>query len=90
MNHDHAETIALQAIAHIIGDEWLQKSFLAQSGMDEGLLRERLKDIELHCAALDFLMQRDDWLTVFAESLDLPPEQITRARQALAPLDIYG
>ena len=90
MNRDAAETIALQAIAHIISDEWLQNAFLNQSGLDEASLRARIQELDVHCAALDFLMQNDEWLLKFAESLDLNPEFIARARHELAPLEIYG
>lgn len=90
MNRDAAETIAFQAIAHIIADEDLQNAFLNQSGLDEANLRARIRELDVHCAALDFLMQRDDWLLSFAEELDMAPEFIARARHTLAPLDIYG
>lgn len=90
MNRDAAETIALQAIAHIISDEQLQNVFLNLSGLDEASLRARIQELDVHCAALDFLMQSDEWLLNFAESLDLNPETIARARHILSPLEIYG
>lgn len=89
MNIEAAEVIAIQAITHIVKDEFLLRSFIAQSGIDEGVIKERLLDRELQSAALDFLLQRDDWLESFASEVEVQPDVLVKARYSLSPFSTF-
>lgn len=78
-----AETLALLALAHVVGDEALLPRFLALSGVGTDELRDRAQDPVLLGAVLDFLLAHEPDLVAFAAAQDLPPTAIARARRAL-------
>jgi len=77
------ETLALLALAHVVGDEALLPRFLALSGCASDELRERAQDPVLLGAVLDFLLAHEPDLIAFADAQNLPPPAIARARRAL-------
>lgn len=78
-----AETLGLQALAHIIGDPALGPRLLATTGLDASTLRTRAGDPQLLGATLTFLEQNEPDLIACAEALDLKPEQLVAARHIL-------
>lgn len=78
-----AATVALQAVAHIAGDEALLARFLALSGCDLDTLRQRLDDPPLLGAVLEFLLQNEADLLAFCESANLSPTTVMQTRQQL-------
>ena len=80
---DRAETIALQALAHIAGSEDLRGVFLGSSGLAPEDLRARATDPELLGAVLDFLLMDDAWVIDFCDANGLRYEEPAAARMAL-------
>lgn len=87
MNRERAETLALQAVSFLAGDEDRLDRFLLLSGMDGNDLRERIADAAFLGGVLDHILAHEPDLIEFAEAVDLPPEQVARARAALPGLN---
>ena len=83
MQRDDAETVALQALAWLAGNEALLPVFLGSTGASLADLRERAAEPEFMGAVLDFLMMDDAWVAAFCAASGLPPERPATARQAL-------
>lgn len=83
MTPEEATTLALDAIAHMVGEDGLLAVFCGASGLDPIDLRDRLDDPDLLAAALDFLLLDDAWVRGFASAAGCPPERVTAARAAL-------
>ena len=83
-----AETLALLALAHVVGDEALLPRFLALSGIASDELRDRAQDPALLGAVLDFLLAHEPDLVAFAEVQNLPPTAIAHARHKLPGGDV--
>lgn len=80
---DAAETLALQALAWIAGQDDLLGAFLGASGMSEGDLKKSAGSPEVLGAVLDFLMLDDAWVIGFCDTIHLPYDRVAMARAAL-------
>ena len=78
-----AETIALQALAWLAGNEELLPVFMGASGIGGDDLRERAADAEFLASVLDFILMDDAWVTGFCDAQGLPYEALIAVRQAL-------
>ena len=83
MSQDSAETVALQALAWLVGDEDLLPVFLGATGSSEADLRARATDPEFLISVLDFLTMDDAWVMRFCQDHDLAYETPMQARFAL-------
>lgn len=83
MKDDEAQTIALQALAWIAGNDDLFPAFLAATGASFDALRTRAADPLFLAAVLDFLLQEDPWVLDFCQAMALPPASLQSARTAL-------
>lgn len=83
MQQDSAETIALQALAWLAGDDGLLPVFLGATGASEADLRARVSEPEFLGAVLDFLMMDDAWVVAFCDAEGLRYETPMLARAAL-------
>ena len=83
MTSDHAETIAVQALAWLAGNEELLPIFMGSSGLSADDFRTRAQEPEFLGAVLDFLMMDDAWLTAFCDSQGLGYTVPMQARAAL-------
>jgi len=79
-----AETIALQALAHIAGDADLGPRFLDLTGLDVATLRARAGERDVLAAALAFLAGHEPSLVAAAHALGVRPEVLARAQATLA------
>jgi hypothetical protein len=80
---ERSQTIALNALAYLAGDEdWLDH-FLSATGMDLGNLKAGAGDIGFLAGLMDYFLQNEALLLAFAASEELAPETIARARQYL-------
>lgn len=83
MRQGEAETVALQALAWLAGQDELLPVFLGATGATLADLRDRAGDPELLAAVLDFLLMDDAWVAGFAASAGLAPGLPAAARAAL-------
>ncbi|MBD3765687.1 MAG: DUF3572 domain-containing protein [Rhodobacterales bacterium] len=83
MTRDEAETLALQALAWMAGQEGLLAAFLAETGADVAALAAGAHRPEVLAGVLDFLLADDARVTGFARDAGLPPDRPLRARAAL-------
>jgi hypothetical protein len=88
MTRDEAETVALQALGWLAGNEELLPVFLGSTGAGAADLRSRAADPEFLASVLDFLAMDDAWIGAFCAQAQMPPEAPMRARQALPGGDL--
>ncbi|WP_372571408.1 DUF3572 domain-containing protein [Ruegeria jejuensis] len=79
-----AETLALRALAWLVGNDELLPVFLGSTGADEAQLRENAGDPDFLLSVLDFLMMDDAWIVAFCDACAVPYDQPMQARAALA------
>ncbi|WP_050663257.1 DUF3572 domain-containing protein [Roseovarius tolerans] len=83
MQQESAETIALQALGWLAGNEELLPVFLGATGASEADLRARATEPEFLGSVLDFLMMDDAWVVAFCDGQGLSYETPMMARVAL-------
>ena len=83
LSADAAETLALQALAWLVGNDDLLPVFLGATGAGQDELRERAAEPEFLGAVLDFLMMDDAWVTGFCDAVGLPYDHPMQARAVL-------
>ncbi|MFN3233642.1 MAG: DUF3572 domain-containing protein [Alphaproteobacteria bacterium] len=87
MTPEHAQTVALQALAFIAMDEDALNGLLNLTGLDIGTLRLRANDPELQAGVLDYLLQHEPRLLAFCEHIDVKPDTPAKARALLPGAD---
>ena len=75
--------LALQALAHVAGDEDMGPRFLALSGMDADALRANADKPETLAALLDYLMANEPDLVATADAIGAKPEALALAARKL-------
>ena len=83
LSSDAAETLALRALAWLIGNDELLPVFLNATGATEDDLRARAADPGFLGSVLDFLMMDDAWIIAFCDGAGLPYDRVMQARAAL-------
>ncbi|MEM9900227.1 MAG: DUF3572 domain-containing protein [Pseudomonadota bacterium] len=83
MQREDAETLALEALGWLAGQEDLMPTFLGASGASLLDVRRRADDPEFLGAVLDFLTMDDAWISAFCDSTGRAPDAPLRARAAL-------
>jgi hypothetical protein len=83
MSPERAQTIALQALAWLVGNDTLLPVFLGSSGMDGAALRAGAQDPAVQASVLEFLTMDDQWVIAFCDSAALAYDMPLRARYAL-------
>lgn len=77
------ETLALQALAFIAGDDERLERFIGLTGIAPGSLREIARSPAGLGAVLDYLLGWEPLLLEFTEAHELPPESVAAARRKL-------
>jgi hypothetical protein len=77
------ETLALRALAFIVGDDDRLQRFLGLTGIAPDALRGMAQDPAGLGAILDYLLGWEPLLLEFAAAEQLPPESIAAARRKL-------
>lgn len=80
---EHAETVALQALGWLAGNEDLFPVFLGATGASVDDLAKAAGQAGFLGSVLDFLLMDDAWVMAFCEAENLPYETPMRARMAL-------
>jgi hypothetical protein len=80
---EQAETVAIQALGWMAGNDEVLGQFMGASGASIDDLRAGAGDPAFLGALLDFLMLEDAWVIAFCDAANLPYEAPMRARAAL-------
>lgn len=83
MTPERAETIALQALGWLVGNDDLCPVFLGATGSSVDDLRTQAADPAFQASVLEFLTSDDAWVMQFCDHIDLPYDQPLRARYAI-------
>jgi uncharacterized protein DUF3572 len=83
MNREQAETVAIQALGWLAGQEDLLGTFLGASGANVNDLKQMARDSAALGAVLDFILMADEHVTGFCDAAGLPYELPMQARQFL-------
>lgn len=78
-----AQTVAIQCLAWLAGNDELLPVFMGATGVSEADLRAGAQDSAFLGSVLDFVLMDDAWVMAFCEAHDLSPETPMRARMAL-------
>ncbi|MFW2588043.1 DUF3572 domain-containing protein [Sagittula sp. SSi028] len=78
-----AETLGLQAMAWLAGNDELLPVFMGATGASEQDFRQNLQDPVFQGSVLDFLMMDDAWVVDFCDSIGIPYTALAEARMAL-------
>lgn len=83
MKPDKAETLALQALGWLAGNDELFPVFLNASGASAGDVAARAGEAEFLGSVLDFLLMDDAWVMAFCDQAGLAYTLPMQARAAL-------
>lgn len=83
MTPEAAQTIALQALGWLVGNDELCPVFLGSTGSSVDDLRGRATDPAFQASVLEFLTMNDGWVIEFCDQAGLAYNQPLRARYAL-------
>jgi hypothetical protein len=83
MKQESAETIGLQALAWLAGNDEILPVFLASSGASAEDLRAGAGDPGFLAAVLDFVTMDDAWVVAFCDSAGIAYDAPLNARRAL-------
>jgi hypothetical protein len=83
MTPDHAETVALRALAWMAAHEDMAARFAGATGASLAEAPGRLAEAGYLSGILEFLVQDDAWVTEFCDAEGLPYDAPLRALQAL-------
>ena len=82
MTPERAETIALQALGWLAGDDDLCGTFLGATGASLDEMRQRATEPAFLASVLGFLTMNDDWIIGFCDQVGLSYDQPLRALHA--------
>ncbi len=80
---DSAETLALNALGWLVGNEDLLPVFLGATGASAQDLKDRAVETEFLTSVLDFLLLDDAWIVGFCDASSVPYELPGQARSVL-------
>ncbi|WP_319826374.1 DUF3572 domain-containing protein [Thalassovita sp.] len=83
ITRESAETLALQALEWLVGNDDLLPVFLGASGAGLDDLRVGAGDPAFLGSILDFLLMDDAWVVAFCDAGAIPYDRLMQARQAL-------
>ena len=83
LSQESAQTVALQCLAWLAGNDDLLPVFMGATGVSESDLRDGAQDPDFLGSVLDFVLMDDAWVTAFCEAQGLSPEVPMQARMAL-------
>ena len=86
---ESAETVAIQALGWIAGDEERLGRFMGLAGLTVDELRLRAAEPEFLGGVLDFILENEALLVEFAGVAELKPEAILRLRRQLPGAPVW-
>ena len=85
LTREMADEIGLEALLFLVQDTQRVSDFMAATGIAPDELRRRAHDTSLHVAALEYVLQDESALLVFAAHAGRPPEFVQPALALLSP-----
>jgi hypothetical protein len=79
--------LALSALGWVMADDIRAERFLSLTGLTPDTLRAGLMQRSVQCAVLEFLTAHEPSLIAAADALDVPPQALVAARNALGGED---
>ncbi|MGB0747997.1 MAG: DUF3572 domain-containing protein [Magnetospiraceae bacterium] len=89
MKREQAETMALQALAFIAGEERALDALMAQTGSTAEDLKALAADPHFLAGVMDFLLGDESLAIAFCDAHDLAPEKLGTIRRALPGGETY-
>ena len=83
MSQESAETLAIEALVWLAGNEDLLPVFMGATGAKAGDLRSQAQNPTFLGAVLDFIIMDDAWVMAFCQAQNLPYDRPMQARMAL-------
>ena len=83
LSRDASETLALNALTWLVGNDELLPVFLGASGASAEDMRARASEPEFLGSVLEFLTMDDSWVVAFCDDHGLAYEQPMLAAQVL-------
>ncbi len=84
ISHQAAETLALNALSWLVGNEELLPVFLGSTGASAEDLRAGAANVEFLASILDFLVLDDSSVIAFCDANSVPYDQPAQARSVLS------
>lgn len=84
ISDDSAQTLALNALGWLVGNDELLPVFLGSTGAAIDDLRDRAGEPEFMASVLEFLMLDDSWIMAFCDAASVPYDQPAQARAVLS------
>ena len=81
LNHESAETLAIEALGFIAGEPESLGRFLAASGIGPATLRRAAGDPAFLAGVIDFVLGDEALLVAFARHAGIAPERVGEARR---------
>lgn len=78
-----AETLALEALTWLVGNDEVLPVFLGSTGVSEADVRQSANDPEFLGSVLDFILMDDSWVIAFCTQCNRDFSDPMRARAAL-------
>ncbi len=79
-----AETLAINVLSWLVGNEELLPVFLGATGASAQDLRDRAGEAEFLGSVLDFLLLDDSWVIAFCDANSVPYDEPGQARAVLS------
>jgi len=83
LTRNTAETIALQALGWLVGNDDLLPVFMGATGAAEADLRGAAHDPVFLGSVLDFILMDDAWVVGCCDAVAMPYTRLMEARQSL-------
>lgn len=83
IGQESAETVALQALAWLAGNEELLPVFLGSTGASLADMARGAQDSVFLCGVLDFLLMDDAWVLSCCKDIGVAGDQLLAARASL-------
>ncbi|MDE0850294.1 DUF3572 domain-containing protein [Yoonia sp.] len=88
MSPEIAETVALQALGWLVGNDDICPTFLGATGSSVDDLRERATDPAFQASILEFITMDDAWVMAFCDTVNIAYDQPLMARYALPGAEV--
>ena len=88
MSPEIAETVALQALGWLVGNDDICLTFLGATGSSVDDLRERATDPAFQASILEFITMDDAWVMAFCDTVNIAYDQPLMARYALPGAEV--